>query len=387
MNYLTFINHISQKSKYPLNINYLVSGIDETIQDTVLTDILINVRNKNLIIIDDTGTFSYYKDHESIKRYNFEIENGFTGDYYLYNPFHIHSIIDISKIRQLFDILEYDENKKGKLISYLNFIIHLENLEGGNCNLDINKLSEYSTVLSVERKILKLLQKNVITQEHQMILLSKYSECASAGADLENTFYTLMPFVSGRKDIQSVSNKILVFPINNFDDDMNIKKIILQLLKFELDSNSNRNISLLILDKGRGERKYLSHFIESIPLNTDVHIFSEDIFTLEDEEGLSHILNRFNVKIYGKHLTMSSAQSIEKACGEVEVIRQEKTITHDRRLFANKPFDIILGHNKVESFVKMPPVREPKYHKEMIMKFPSGKGIIDFNGNTTIFSL
>ena len=382
MHYLSFIEHMSQK--YNCNhINYLVSGIDENIQSAILGDILMNNHLQNLIVIDDSGTFSSFNDLALIKRYGFEIKNGFSENYCLYNPFHLHSFIDITKIRQLFEIFEYDEAQKGKLISYLNFIIHLEQLDKGTCNLDLNKLAEYSSILAVEKKIQKLVQQNVINNEQQIVLLSKYSECSSAGADLENIFYNLLPFVSGEKAIQNEFKKVIVFPIYTFDDDQNTKKAVLQLLKYGFKSN----MSFLILDKGRGERKYISHFIETFPLDVDIHIFSNDIFTLVNEEMLNHILNRFIVKIYSKHLAMSSAQIIEKICGDIEIVKEEKSVTYDRRFFANKPIDILFNKNKVESVVKMAPIREAKYRKEMIIKFPPGKGIIDFNGQTTLFSI
>ena len=118
-----------------------------------------------------------------------------------------------------------------------------------------------------------------------------------------------------------------------------------------------------------------------------MHVFSDDIFTLGDEASLAMILSRFHAKIYSRHSVMSSAEAVEKACGEVEVVKNQKTITYDRRFRANSPLDILLGNNKTEAYTQLSYVRQPRYYKEMIMSFLSGSGIVEFMGETSVFAV
>lgn len=391
MNYLMFIDRLVQQLPQTLNVQYLVSGNDLLVRNAVVKDVLNKCKNNGdlLLVIDDMGE-SGGMDYNAIIKCGYQIKNGMSGEYCLYNPFQISTVKGMSRIRQLLAILEYDEKQKGKLISYLNFIRHIEFIENctQNFELTLNKLSEYCTVMCVEEKLLNLVNKGVIDERQQMMLLAKYSECASAGADLEDMFFVLMPYINGDDLLQSMdSNQVVIFPTYELGEDEVVKSLITKLIQFGLEECSKRNITLLIFDRGYGSRKSVSNLINSLPSKVNMHVFTDDIFTLGNEETIATVLNRFNARVYSRHATMSSAEAIEKVCGDVEVIKNQKTVTYDHRLRANSPWDILLGNNRTESHTQLAPVRQPRYYKEMIMSFPPGSGIVEFMGETSVFAI
>ena len=78
---------------------------------------------------------------------------------------------------------------------------------------------------------------------------------------------------------------------------------------------------------------------------------------------------------------------VEKNCGEIDVPKSTYTTTYDRRWRANTPWDILMGHNRTESYAQLEPVREPKYRKEMIMTLMPGTGIVEYMGEALLFSV
>lgn len=387
MDYIMFTNRIMQELSYKPNINFLLSGHDLLIRNKIITDVLSKERDNTLVIIDDIGECGGI-DYNTLINYGYQIKNGISGEYCLYNPFQISSLKDISRIRQLLDIMDYDEKCKGKVISYLNFIRHIELLENGmqNFDLTLNKLEEYCTVISVEEKIQNLVNKEVIDETQQLMLLAKYSECASAGSYLEDMFFMLMPYINCHNFLSINLKQAIVFPIHTLGEDDILKILIIKLTQFWIEENNKKDITLLIFDKGYGNRKSILNLINSITSEINMHFFSEDIFTMGDEHTISNIITRFNAKIYSRHSVMHSAEAIEKICGEIEVIRHQKTITYDNRFKTNSPWDILFKNNKTESYTQTT-YREKRYYKEMIMNFSPGNGIIEFLGETSLFKL
>lgn len=388
MDYLMFIERITQYMQQPPEIRFLVSGSDPIIHQSVLKDVLSRCRCRGdaLIIVDDTENTA---DLEVVATYGYQIENGMSGEYCLYNPFQITTTKGITKIRQLLATLEYDEKQKGKLISYLNFIRHIELLESGkqDFELTLENLGEYCTTLAVEEKLQDLVDEGVINERQQDMLLRKYSECAMAGADLEDMFFLLMPYIGNKNSPLNLSaDKAVVFRTGEFGEDETARSLVMQLLQFGLEEKSRNNVTLLIFDKGYGSRKCVFNLLKSLTSKVSLHIFSNDIFTLCDAASLVMVMNRFSVKVYGHHI-MSSAEAIEKACGEIDVVKHQKTTTYDRRWSANRPWDMLMGNNKTEAYMELAPAREPRYRKEMIMSFTPGNGIVEFMGNTSVFSI
>lgn len=391
MNYLTFIDRIVKHNQVNPRIQFLVSGNDRKIRNRVLEDVVWSCHEKDeaLIIIDDME-LSGMENIAKISSCGYQIKNGMSGEYCLYNPFQITTVKELSKIRQLLSTLEYDEKQKGKLISYLNFIRHIEFLEHGNgaFNLTIEVLGKYCSIMAVEEKIQYLLDIGVIDKSQQMILLAKYSECSSAAADLEDLFFVLLPFISGEGvRLEMKENQAIVFRIGELGEDETMRNLVMQLLQFGIEENRDRKLTLLVFDKGYGSRKCILNLLKSIPSYVNIHIFSDDIFTFCDRDTLALFFNRFTARVYSRHLAMGSAETIEKICGEIDVAKNSYNVTYDRRWRSNRPWDVLMGKNKTETYTQTAPVREPRYRKEMIMGLSPGTGIVEFMGNTSVFAI
>lgn len=394
MNYLTFINHVVQYDPIPTPVQFLVSGNDPLIRNTVLYDVVkkAHENNQTIIMVDDTGNSKQQElNLNEISEIGYSVNNGMAGDYCLHNPFQaIGTIKGMSQIRQLFTTIGYDEKQKMKLVAYLNFIRHVEGLETENSNLGLtlNILSKYSTNLSVERKLQCLLESGIIDGQQQMYLLTKYSEICSAAADFEDMLFLLAPFICGDSvELGNESNQAIVFQTGELGEDENLRNLIMQLLQFGIEEGNKKNITVLVMDKGYGDRKCIINFLKALPSEVRVHIFSEDIFTLCEASMLSMLLNRFTARVYSRHLAMESCQAIEKACGDIDVAKNSYTVNYDRRWNANRPWDVLFGRNKTETYTRCAPVREPRYRKEMIAGLAQGRAIVEYMGNTSIFTI
>ncbi len=392
MNYLTFINRTPQYNPTVRPIRFLVSGNDTFIRDHIFRDIIHRRREnyQTVVVIDDTESADWTILH-ILASSGYSVKNGMSGEYCLYNPFKLGTAKDISRLRQLLSMFAYDEQQKGKLLSYLNLIRHLENIRGDSREPDITleKISEYSTVLAMEERLQSLVEAGLIDERQQITFLAKYAECCSAAADLEDLLLILMPFIKGKTIVEQETKtpQAVLFHTGEFGEDETIRNIAMQLIQFSLEEKCREPISLILFDKGFGNRKCVLDLLKNLSGQIETHIFSEDIFTLCNPSTLSMILNRFNVKIYSRHLAMESCEAIEKACGSMDVIKSSYNVTYDRRRTANRPWDILMGNNKTESYAQTASVREPRYQKEMILSLTAGSGIIEFMGNTTIFTI
>ena len=390
MSYISFLKQVSKNKPVTRPINFLVSGQDTLIGNVVLKNIYEeNMRKrKNLLILDDLGNDEILNT-STIRTLGYKIEDGMSGEYLLYNLFQVSTVKEISRLRELLNIMEYNESKKQKLIAYLHFIKHLEALSKKEHNpiLTLEVLSNYSSTMLVEKKIQDLLLKNIITSEQQIYFLSKYMEICEAAADFENTLYLLIPYIRGKRSIfENNDCKAFIFKINELGTDVVMKSLLTQLLLYSIEDTS-QNTTVIILDKGNGAKKYILNFLVSLNKKEELHIFSEDIFTITSASELPMILNKFEVKIYSKHLAMDSCLAIEKTMGDIDIVKKSYTATYDRRWNANKVWDIILGNNKTETYIANPTCREPRYRKEMIASFPKGNGIIEYMGNSSLFSI
>lgn len=390
MNYLTFIDRIAEYNSMMPTIQFLVSGNDQTVRDIVFEDLVRKSYRSghSLMIMDDAGAMGRME-LDMLASFAYQIENGMSGEYCLYNPFKISNVKGLSRLRQLLETLKYEETRKAKLTAYLNFIRCLDSLETGSreAELTMEKLGEYCTVTAVEERLHDLVKRGVIDRGQQIQYLSKYSEICSAAADFEDLFFLLMPFISGTSTKpETERKKAFLFQTGELGEDETIRKIILQLVTFGLEDSNTEKITILVFDRGYGARNSVFHFLETLPSRVIAHVFSKDIFSLCDSSGLAMVLNRFTARVYSRHLAMESCEAIEKACGEIDVVKNSYNVTYDRRWRSNRPWDVLLGKNKTESYTKTAPVREPRYRKEMIMSLAPGNGIVEFMGNTSVFS-
>lgn len=132
MDYLTFIRRTMPQHFRTQELQFLVSGNDRLIRESILQDVIRSCREREerLMIVDDTGAAaSVYP--EILRSFGYQAVNGMSGEFCLYQPFQLTTVKGISKIRQMLATLEYNEKQKGKLLSYLGFIRHVETLRHG----------------------------------------------------------------------------------------------------------------------------------------------------------------------------------------------------------------------------------------------------------------
>lgn len=387
MDYLTFIERLARRAPVPSGLQFLVSGSDPVVRNTVLADVARKCREESqaLLVIDDTGDSEIA---ELLRACGYSVRQGFSEPLGLWNPFQISTLKGLSQLRQLLAVLGYDEKQKNKLIAYLSFLGHIESLGQGERRtvLGADELGKYCSAMAVEERLQTLVERDVIDEENRMTLLAKYAECAAAAADFEDTLYLLLPLIRGNP-LEPEAGQAVVFQTGALGEDETMRGLVALLLRFGLEERRTPGVSVVVLDKGRGRRESLFNFLKELSSCVSAHLFTEDVFTLAGHGDMAALLSRFSVRIYGRHPVMSSAEKVDRACGEIDIVKNSYNVAYDRRWSANRPWDVLLGRSKTESYTRSAPVREPRYRKEMIQSFPVGTGIVEFMGSSTLFAV
>lgn len=370
------------------SINFLVSGVDTRVQAFFLDEIIDRCRTSEsmLVLVDDAG-FINTALADVIPSSGYSVRNLLSGEFCLYDPFSLGSLYGMTYLRQLVEAMGFDEAKKLKAFSYLNFIMYLDRLVSGGSSLNISKLiNEYGSTTAIMMKVKDLSNCGVIDEDQATYLLSKYSETSQIAPELENIVFTLSPFINSENErFCACPSSALVLPLYELEGDDSLKIALLQLLRFGLKDVHPSQYHILIMDKGCGTRKPLAGFVEKTA-DRSVTLFSKDIFSIGDENVLTMIQNRFTARVYARHASESSCAALEKALGVTEIIKHSYTSHYDRRFAANKPLDVLFGKNKSESYAQLAPVYEPRYRKEMIASLPNGAAIVEYHGNSSIVS-
>ena len=388
MNDLAFLESLYQMGQYEVPVRFLVTGNDTMIRKTFFKKILEQSKNQNhsIIVIDDSDDIMF--DIDVAKELGYIVKNGIEEDRCLYKLFPINMKRNIQQLRETLNVLDFTEEKKSKLNAYFELINYFESVFYGNSSGDIylETLAEYGSSIQVDMKLYSLMQQGKIDSTQRKYFQTRYAEVSSAGADFEHALLLLEPLITG-KTISFQSNEIIIYSISKYDGDPTVKGLVVSLLLNYIREHRYDRFSVLLLDKGHGERNSLYEFINRFPSNIEVNLFSEDIFTICSENDRGKVLNRFPMRIYSCHASESSCEAVSVECGEMDVRKIAYAVTYDRRWRANKPFDVLTGNNKQEVYTTAPPVREPRYRKEMIAELFAGTGIAQYKGQTVIFSL
>ena len=160
--------------------------------------------------------------------------------------------------------------------------------------------------------------------------------------------------------------------------------MVIQLLKFGIDEEHKFN-TVIYIDSGNGRREELHYLCTELCSSVTLNILSKDIFTAPSSM-LPEILNRSEIKIYGRH-NMSSAGLLENELGEVYVQKSTYNETLDRRIASNKPWDVLLGRNKTQGYQTLAPVKEALYSKELLSTLKSNQIILDLSGRKIMTTL
>lgn len=378
-NYLQYINMIQNTVTNNPRLQFLVSGVDPHVRDTVLSNIIVVGRQQNsrLFIVDNTR--NGYDLSNTTQDYG--IVSVTSGDISLCcDLLDTNSLQSISRFREILSVLGFNATQAMKINTYLNFVKETERRLDNHVPLTIGKLEEYSAAILVEYKLEQLVANGKLNEENRQYLLARYSEVAAAAADFEHFLILLTPFIGGTAPRP---DQIVLASLGEFANDDVMRNLICRLLVSHIKKDPT-DTTVLILDDTDDDRDTIIDFLRLLPSAVDVHLFSKDIFSLTDN-GLSTAMNQFPIRIYSRHEDMGSCLRIEKLCGEIDVVKKTTTVSRDRRLRANTPIDMLFNLNKVETEITNAPVREPKFRKEAIQSLPPGAGIVDFAGNKTIF--
>ena len=381
VNYLQYIDSVQQgESTFPC-VRFLVSGIDAKVHQIVGQNIISSAydRDKILFVVDNTQSNILMQN----KFGHYDIVNVLTGEVSLCNDLlNMHSLRGISRLRSLLADLGFDGTRAMKIVTYLNFVKETERRLGNSVALTVNTLEEYGSVMLVEWKLKKLVEIGTLSEENYCYLMGRYAEVSSAAADFETFLVLLSPFLGNSPP---VFNMAVHLPIGEFVSDKPMQKMLCKLLISYIKQNTDSS-TILILDDGNGEdRSCIIDILKNIPVNTEIHMLSNDVFTL-GEADRSVLMNTFPVRIYTRHDNMTSCGKIESHCGQIDVVKHSSTVTIDKRFKSNSAWDILLGTNRTETSIANAPIKEYRFRKEVINSLYDGTGIIDYAGNKVLFS-
>ena len=383
MNYLRVIDRYrKQINTLPESANFLVSGCDNLVHRGILNYLLesISSAGKSLIILDNCNCLH----PAALEGYGFQVRDALSGTCALSDPFQLGTLAGTVRLRSLLNTISYTEQQKMSLIAYLNFLLHLEKLENPTAHIDIGTLGNYCTAALVEQKLQSLADRGRITQTEQLHYLTKYMEVSTAAAEFENFLYLLLPFIKGPRLALDTPGAATVFSVKSLDQDTAFANMLIHLLRMALEDCCQDQITLIILDSGYGNRSYLLPLLTGTDMQ--VHLLSQDIYTIcADLERLS-LMNRFPVRLYARHNALESCGYIERALGQMQVMRQSRGVQYDYRWKANSAWDMLLGNNKTVSTTDSIAF-EACYPKEMIHCLAAGSAILEMAGQTAIVSI
>lgn len=381
VNYLQYINSFQQGGVAFPNVRFLVSGVDSKVRQIVGQNIVATAykQGKTLFIVDNTQ--SCYVMQMNFGRY--QVISALSGEVSLCNDLlNVDSLKNISRLRSLLSDLGFDGTRAMKIVTYLNFVKETQRRLGGSTALTIDILEQYGSMMLVEWKLKRLVETGSLSEENYRYLMGRYSEVSGTAADFETFLVLLSPFLGNTKPTPSMAVHL---PVGEFVSDKPMQEMLSKLLISYIKQNVS-NTAVLILDDGNGDdRKFIIDILKNIPVSSDIHMLSNDAFTL-GETDRSVLLNVFPLRIYTRHDNMTSAGRIECLCGQIDVVKHSSTVTIDKRLRANSAWDLLLGTNRTETSIANAPTKEYRFRKELINTMLDGTGIIDYAGNKVLFS-
>lgn len=381
VNYLQYIGSVQQGGGTFPNVRFLVSGVDSKVHQIVGQNIVSSAydRGKTLFVVDNTQ--SYNAMQTGFGRY--QVVNALNGEVSLCNDLlNVNSLKSISRLRSLLSDLGFDGTRAMKIVTYLNFVKETQRRLCDSTDLTIDILEQYGSMMLVEWKLKQLVETGSLSEENYSYLMGRYSEVSGAAADFETFLVLLSPFLGSMQPTPSMAVHL---PIGEFSSDRPMQEVLSKLLISYIKQNVS-NATVLILDDGNGEdRKFIIDILKNIPISSEVHMLSNDAFTL-GEADRSILMNVFPVRIYTRHENMTSCGRIECLCGQIDVVKHSSTVTIDKRFRANSAWDMLLGTNRTETSIANAPTKEYRFRKEIINTMYDGTGIIDYAGNKVMFS-
>lgn len=381
VNYLQYIGSVQQGAAAFPNVRFLVSGVDARVRQIVGQNIIASTYDsgKTLFVVDNTQ--SNYAAPAGFGSYH--IVNILNGEVSLCNDLlNVDSLQGISRLRALLADLGFDGTRAMKIVTYLKFVEETQRRLDDSTRLTIDILEQYGSTMLVDWKLRQLVEAGCLSEINYQYLKGRYSEVSSAAADFETFLILLGPFLG---DTQPAPNMAVYLPIGEFASDKPMQEMLSKLLISYFKRNPN-NSTILILDDGNGDdRKFIIDILKNLPVNTEVHMLSNDAFTFGEADRCV-LVNTFPVRIYTRHDNMTSCGCIECLCGQIDVVKHSSTVTVDKRFKNNSAWDMLLGTNRTEATTVNAPTKEYRFRKETINTMNEGTGIIDYAGNKVMFS-
>ena len=381
VNHLQYIGSVQQGGTMFPNVRFLVSGVDARVRQIVGQNIVASAydRGMTLFIVDNTQSNNAMQAGFGCYR----VVNALDGEVSLCNDLlNVNSLQSISRLRSLLADLGFDGARSMKIVTYLNFVKETQRRLGESTSLTADILEQYGSMMLVEYKLKQLIEIGSLSEENYRYLMGRYSEVSGAAADFETFLVLLAPFMG---EMKPSSNMAVHLPVGEFALDKPMQETLCKLLVSYIKQHTSNSV-ILILDDGNGEdRKFIIEILKNIPVNTEVHMLSNDAFTF-GEADRSVIMNTFPVRIYTRHDNMTSCSRIESLCGQIDVVKHSSSVSIDRRWKSNSAWDILLGNNRTETATANAPTKEYRFRKEVINTMYDGAGIIDYAGNKVLFS-
>lgn len=381
MNYLQYIHSFDRGNPGTACPPFLVSGVDSVVRQVVGESLLqaCHAGDKPLILVDNIQG-------EEMPEESFGW--GPVADIRSGRVSLCPDLLDVStlagslRLRGFLSDLGMDGLSSLKVVSYIQFVKETERRLGNRAPLTVETLEEYSGTMLVKWKLGQLVERGRIDEADRDFLLGRYAEISAAAADFELVLSLVGPLLKGSPLAAGTALRV---PLGAFSSDPSVQKFLGKLTLDYVRGNAARCFLLLVDDGKSAGREVFLPILKNLPPATAVHLFSADIFSLE-ESALDVVMASFPVRIYTRHENMASAEKIQARCGQMDVVYKSTAVTVDKRLQANSPWDVLLGNNRTETQTRNAPVKEYRFRKEKIAALAPGTGIVDYRGSQVLFS-
>lgn len=287
----------------------------------------------------------------------------------------------------------WSEEKKDKAISYLLFLMHMNELETGTQGkLGMELCVKYSAPKEFENRVQQLVNQGILGHYEQINILGKYSELSSAAPDLENllTGGSITEGMTNEREIEFENlrgNNALYVHLGKVRDEYT-RKNILNAVKGKIDNymyqqNMVRPV-ITIYSKGKLSDNVISEFVNDLEEIGQILLVTDNIFGINDSGELQQ---NFSMRIYSRHTVMDAAEKVQDAFGYIYVRKKSYAVAQDMHQRSRGIIDRILKTDVVRTETISEPRPEAKYRKEDIVAFPPGYCIVSYSGQDMIMQL
>ena len=360
----------------------LVSGQDPVLRSCLLRELLGLTRQRGdpLILIDDGGL-----DPGLLRQAGYQVLDLLQSGGCLYQPFaQLDTISGVSRFRQLLFTLGYDQGRSMKLLAYLRLLQTLEAVSGRDGPLSVERLRPYGSSLRVQGVLRELEAAGALRPAQVGELLARYAEVSDAAPDFEHLLLLLAPLIGGEPvRLRDDPRRAVLLSLRELDQDPALQRLLLQLVRFALREVPRATV--LILDRGqRDDQSGLLSLPRLLPEQVAVHLISQDVFLCPFAD-LPALLDRFPLRLYGRHETIASCEAVERLTGEIDTVRRTHTDSYDLRLRENSPFDVLFGRNRAGSDA-FAAERQPRFRRETIHRLAPGSAVAEYGGTAALIS-